>query len=154
MFFFVNLLLLLLFNSINTSIFFCWQSCCLSSSSGIKRRGKLGYKIFIMYLHICQQPKNSDIFKGHGLAFLGGLWIELQLKGGKPKWGIKPKGGRFKSNTTPCFTFSSFRQLFNITEHVGGSNLAEKTPVSSLLSEKFKLSLLDLLLRSLFFLSK
>ena len=34
------------------------------------------------YLCICQQPDNSDLFKGHGPASLGGLWIELQWEGG------------------------------------------------------------------------
>lgn len=48
-------------------------------------------KIFIVnekmkHLCICQQPKNSDLFKGHGQTPPGGLWATVGV-GGMVSWG-------------------------------------------------------------------
>ena len=55
-------------------------------------------------LCICQQPDNSDLFKGHGPASLVGV-CELSYSGeggeGLSKWVMKPRSGGFKSVRRP-----------------------------------------------------
>ena len=61
------------------------------------------------YLCICQQPDNSDLFRGHGLGYPGGPY-GLSYSGGLAQVGEKAQrwkgggGGVFKSVRTPCQT--------------------------------------------------